>query len=152
MTYLKRSFVFLLGAATLCVGFVPSSEAQTQQSCTSALINGRYGFLISGFHLGIGQYGLLGTVEADGEGHIHGGGLQSVNGDQSETSFTGTYQVKPDCTGVTEVTFATNLPDQIRFVIVDEGNEILLMDNGGHTVEMGEAKRQFRVPRSPHKD
>jgi len=143
---MKRAFFKMarrLGAAiALCI-LSSTALGQAGPPCANSLIKGKYGFSVTGSHTGIGNYGMVGTMDVDGAGHINGVGLQSINGNQSDVSFTGTYQVKPDCTGTTELTFEDNQVGHVRFVIVEDGNEILLMDVGAHTVETGSAKRQF---------
>jgi hypothetical protein len=114
-----------------------------QQACTDAIIHGRYGFLMTGTHIGFGLYALMGTIEADGTGHFRGNGLQTLNGEQAERSFTATYHVTPECNGVTEITFENKTVAHERFVVVEGGNEVLLMDDAPHTIETGSAKRQF---------
>lgn len=139
----KRNTTRVIFASSMLIAIAQCVHAEVRQPCTAAIVRGHYGFLITGTHIGIGQYGLLGTIEADGAGHLHGGGLQSINGNQAEVSFAGTYQVTPECTGTTELTFEDKMVGHVRFVVVEGGNEILLMDYGAHTVETGYAKRQF---------
>lgn len=149
MTPTKWIVIRSIIVACLFAGLISHAQASPPQPCTDAIVHGRYGFLITGTHIGIGIYGLMGTMEADGAGHVHGGGLQSLNGDQREVTFTGTYHVTPECTGITELTFDDKLVGHVRFVIVDDGKEILLMDYGAHTIETGSAKRQFNAPPDP---
>lgn len=110
--------------------------------CSDSALDGSYGFEISGKHIAIGDYAIMGRFESDGRGKISGAGWQTINGNQGEVSFTGTYHVNTDCTGTVEVVFADKQHGELTFVLVSNGSEAFLFDVGGHTIETGEAKKQ----------
>jgi hypothetical protein len=91
----------------------------------------------------MGDYAIIGRFEADGHGKLSGAGRQTLNGNQGDATFTGTYIVGADCTGTAELLFADGERGKVRFVLVSDGSEVLLLDTGGHTIETGEAKKQF---------
>jgi hypothetical protein len=125
------------------IALVTTTALSQSDKCSAASIIGHYGFSLDGFHAGIGQYALVGSFFVDGKGMVKGGGTQSINGDQADVTFTGTYSVDADCAGVADLTFEDNLKGKVRFIVVSDGKEVLLMDVGGHTVETGYAKKQF---------
>ena len=69
-------------------------------SCSNASLRGSYGFERHGFNPGVGHVGGIGVVTFDGNGNLSG-----VQTNVTETTginrntFTGTYDVNPDCTG-----------------------------------------------------
>jgi hypothetical protein len=119
--------------------------SQTLKTCSNADLKGDYGFSFHGTNLGL-KVGMVmvGKFNADGQGNLKGTESQSVNGKVARGPFTGTYVVNPDCTGSAEITFMPPNAERVDFVIVGDGDEILMMDVGGNTLESGEAKRQFR--------
>jgi hypothetical protein len=127
--------MFLLASASAVLA------ADTPASgCTQSALKGTYGFTLSGHHASIGEYALVGVFEVDGHDAVKGRGLQSINGNQSKLTFTGTYTVDDDCIGTADLAFANKLPAKVMFVIVGDGSEVLMIDIGGHTVETGVAK------------
>lgn len=69
-------------------------------SCSNATLRGRYGFERQGFNPGVGHVGGIGVVTFDGNGNLSG--VQTNVAETtgiSRNTFTGTYDVNPDCTG-----------------------------------------------------
>jgi hypothetical protein len=87
---------------------------------------------------------MVGKFNADGQGNFKGTESQSVSGKVAKGPFTGTYVVNSDCTGSAEISFVPPNVEKIDFVLVADGDEVLMIDVGGNTLESGEAKRQFR--------
>jgi hypothetical protein len=133
----------LIVTTTFIIWITSVAFSQQAAKCSVGNLNGGYGFSLSGFHAGIGNYALVGTIKVDGKGEVKGAGTQSINGDQADVSFTGTYTMDNDCTGVADLVFEDKEKAKVRFIAVSDGNEVLLMDVGGHTVETGYAKKLF---------
>ncbi len=130
----------LLFTMALSLGSPVPDGPPPSATCSASMLNGRYGFVLNGQHVGIGNYGLIGIFDVDGTKEIKGKGTQTINGERSGVSFTGTFSVEDDCTGKADLLFKSGNLTKVLFVIVADGREVLLMDAGGHTIEMGYAK------------
>ena len=74
-------------------------------------------------------------VMFDGNGAFTSAGFSSLNGNVSESTGTGTYTVKPDCTGAYTSVSSTGRTGTAFFVIADNGNEIhILPTNPGASI------------------
>jgi hypothetical protein len=69
-------------------------------------------------------------VTFDGNGTYTSTGSASLNGTVSESTTTGTYRMKPDCTGDYTGQNSTGRTGTAYFVIADNGNEIHILPNG----------------------
>lgn len=134
----------ILIVAVLCT-MSSVAFSQTVKSCSNSDLRGNYGFSFHGTNLESKvSFVILGRFEADGKGGFKGTESDSVNGKIARGPFTGTYTVNSDCTGLATLIFEkTNVAAKLDFVMVSDGNEILLLDVGGGNIESGEAKRQF---------
>lgn len=119
------------------------------KKCSNSDLIGAFGFALGGQHIGLGSYSILGSFDSDGRGNLKGAGYQSANGVQHDVTFVGNYAVQENCTGQAELKFESGQVGEIRFVLVSDQTEALLMDSGGHTAEIGYAKKQFTSPRKP---
>jgi hypothetical protein len=138
---MKRVFSALLAlAVSATLVFVATSwkhgvaAVHANGVCSVATLNGTYAFTFSGFqfqskagagHRSVPFYG-EGLATFDGEGNFSNAFTFSQNSVPYVTStgsFTGTYTVNPDCTGV-----GTAAPgsggDNSAFVIVNGGSEV----------------------------
>lgn len=87
-------------------------------NCSNASLQSSFGFQRKGFNPAVGHLGVIGVITFDGNGNLSG-----VQTDVAETrgisiirdTFTGTYEVNPDCTGS-----AVSGPTTLDFVIVSE--------------------------------
>lgn len=86
-------------------------------------------------------YIVAGVLTSDGSGNISGSGKQTVAGLVSDAAFTGTYHVNADCTGTTHLQFAGGVQSDLFFILVQDGEEAMMLyvDNGA--LESGDAKR-----------
>lgn len=129
----------------VCVALLYCRDVQAQPKCTNSNLVGAFGFNVSGINTANGgiQFAITGRFEADGKGTFSGTGTQSVAGNISQTPFSGSYTVQADCTGSALFIFANGAEANLTFVLVSNGNEILIIDSGQGTVETGIAKKQF---------
>jgi len=114
-------------------------------SCNLAMLNGPYSYNFNGY-LTDGSsntdLAVVGTINFDGAGKISGFD-ESVVGGQAEPleTFTGSYKVKPDCSG----TFKANTTESgilhAFFTIDSSGNEIEFVDTDPGASFAGSAKR-----------
>jgi hypothetical protein len=89
----------------------------------------------------------------DGRGNFSGTSTESVNGAIDRPTFTGTYTVKPDCTGSALLTFNDGGTAPLDFIIEDDGKQVAIIvagENGSNGEnETGTAVRQFNTARLP---
>lgn len=140
---INRSAICVLLLLVVFPSFSFSKDHTNGSPCNNASVTGKFGFLLSGVHISLGDYALMGIFTADGKGNLEGKGTQSANGQQGQVSFVGTYSVESDCTGSASFTFEDKNVGKVRFVLVSNATEVLIFDVGGHTVETGYAKKQF---------
>jgi hypothetical protein len=149
----------LPGAAALHSGrnllrLVPSVQAGggarpdfSIATCTSEMLEGSYAITTTGSIVSLGPVGLVaevGVIKFDGDVGVEQTTTVSLNGAiiQNRTSQ-GTYVVYPDCTGTITLTLpppagASNL----RFVILDHGDELRVINTGTGRVLVSDVKRQ----------
>jgi len=139
----NRITVWLLLSIVVCPSLSFSKDRTNSTACSNASLTGKFGFLLSGVHVSMGDYALMGIFTVDGKGNLEGKGVQSANGQQGQVSFVGTYSIETDCTGSASFTFEDKNVGKVRFVLVSDATEVLIFDVGGHTVETGYAKKQF---------
>jgi hypothetical protein len=116
-------------AANLC------ADDGESKKCTDATIKGTYGYTITGArpvpagsNAGqIEQHIGAGVRSYDGQGNFTQVDTTkgSITGVVADVSTSGTYSVKPDCSGVAFVNVPSlPLPVETRFVVVNKGKEI----------------------------
>ena len=93
-------------------------------------------------------FAINGSFLADGQGTFYGTANESVGGQiVFQAAFKGTYTMRPNCTGTALFAFPNDQFANLEFVLVDDGNEMMILDTDKGTVEFGTAKKQF--PRLP---
>jgi hypothetical protein len=124
--------VLAIGGGTGFMGSGNNALAQGLQ-CTSATIRGTYGIQMQGTQpvpppQGGGTQALIGlvvrTYNDDGTFSQVDNIKGSVTGIVPDRPGSGTYQVNPDCSGVTLFQPGPGITIEERMVIVDRGNEI----------------------------
>ena len=87
------------------VGMAPTAQAGQCSLWSSA---GKYGFTLTGVViLGTGPVPIaaVGRAVLDTAGNVSGTESRSVGGGFADETFSGTYAVNPDCTGITTIHF-----------------------------------------------
>ena len=95
----KRS-IELIAFAVALASFAPSAFAQ----CSLARAAGKYGFSDIGAVLGVGPRAAVGLLTFDASGKLQGLVTASLNGSVSQTTVSGTYEVRADCSGTAQLT------------------------------------------------
>jgi hypothetical protein len=116
-------------------------------TCTSETLEGSYAITTTGSIVSLGPVGLVAEVRVikfDGDVGVEQTTTVSLHGTiiPNRTSQ-GTYVVNPDCTGTITLTLpppagASNL----RFVILDHGDELRIINTGTGRVLVSDAQRQ----------
>ncbi len=122
-----------------------------QAGCTNADARGDFGYQFQGWVQSDPRGPFLlfaetGRWTADGAGNYNGSSTFSYGGKFFTHTFTGTYQINPDCSGSAIVPKdslgSTNL--KFYWVIVEPGEEILLVSMAGVSAVNGRAERLSR--------
>ena len=132
------SIGFCLSIA-LALGCAPSASAQ----CTDQNLHGRYGYIVSGWLVGLVPVAAVGVVTFDGEGILNAQETANNNGVITRrTQGVGTYTVNPNCTGSATVAgdFA-GLTFDFMIVPGTNGSEFSLIVTNTGTIETGNAQR-----------
>ncbi len=127
------------------VGAAPNTQAQRNQECSNASLQGAYGFHLGGFRVPAGTpFEVLGRTSFDGRGNFTNTATANDNGIVMHQQGSGTYTVNADCTG-------TLFPrgggsGTVEIVLVDGGNEYYQLRAAppGLVLVSSVAKRQFR--------
>jgi len=113
-------------------------------TCNSTSLSGGFAFKFSGTNTRHNiLFAIVGRFEADGEGSLRGNATRAAQGNISRAAFTGTYTVKPDCTGEALLTFPDNMTTKLDFVMSDDMGQLFMIDADTGVVETGVAVRQF---------
>jgi hypothetical protein len=94
--------------------------------CSVDKLHGQYGFKIDGSNVtpAPGKIAAVGTQSFDGAGNFSATNYLSLNGVVGLYSFTGTYTVNPDCTGIVTAHFAGGITSSMYFVLVENGSRL----------------------------
>jgi hypothetical protein len=154
--------IFTIAALNaLALGIAPAANAH-DKGCSNATLKGTFTHNATGFVGTPGSvaspFAAVSTITYDGNGAFTETGILSLNGNivppQTDPALaqtvtgTGTYTVKPDCTGTYTVQIpALGLTAHGFFVIDDNGNEFQLIQIDPGTVVTGVVRRQFPVAR-----
>jgi hypothetical protein len=117
-----------------------------EKHCSNRTLNGSYGFTVEGL-LGIpgGGTQIRGVIlqEYDGNGHLTQVEHVVVDGAPPSEEWTpgsGTYTVKPDCTGSATITVPSSgaPPLVVFFVVTKQGRMVREVSNGNAITATGE--------------
>ena len=129
MTMKRSTFektITIAAVAALAVGLAPLAKAEAK-TCSNETIKGAFARRDTGFvtppNAAPVPLAGLSVMTFDGDGRFTSSGFSNLTPGQSTS--TGSYAVKPDCTGHYE---PDNAPGRVAFfVIVDGGNEIEIL-------------------------
>jgi hypothetical protein len=107
-----------------------ASAAHAAPDCSNASFKGTYVRTGTGSVVGLGPLALIGVFSADGEGSLTGSVISNVNGMVLRETFTGTYDVKPDCTGSETLTLSSGRTSVNDIVVSSEGQDVFSLVNG----------------------
>ena len=112
MASIPRSFVFVI-LLTLCFA-LPIASATT---CTNSSLNGVYGWLATGLNGSLVPAASLTQATFNGAGSVTGSTTKSKDGTILTYTFTGTYSIASNCTGILSVTNETGQLESTNFVL-----------------------------------
>ena len=136
----------LMLIAVFAVGFAPS--AQAQGGCSSTSLNGAYavsrqGTLLTSV-LGLpapAPWDEVALAHFNGAGSFSGTATVNIGGVALSATFTGTYTIYPDCTGV--LTVHPNVPVTITesIIVIKGGQAYIATDTESFAVVHGRGER-----------
>lgn len=119
------SVVLTASAFIRHASIVPLAYAEESHACTDQTLVGRYGFTGQGFFSASSPAADVGIFVSDGEGNISSGSdTLSSGGQVISRTFTGTYNVKSDCTGTVALQFNPGGTVDVAIVLDDRGHEV----------------------------
>lgn len=157
---LKKVAVVVIGLLLFAAGYglrglrlsgddlVPNVTAQEPgRRCSLKTLKGAYGIKFEGQKItgpNAGPIVSVARISFDGNGGFTTSEIARLNGTLIERTFSGPYVVNEDCTGFLD--FTSNITDPPHhahgdFVIVNNGQEFLFMDNEEGWAANGVAKR-----------
>ena len=93
--------------------------------------------LMLGKIINTGPIAYVAQVILDGKGTVSGSGTFDVNGTFHTGSITGTYAESSNCTGTIQMTPTGSSTLNFAFVVVNAGNELLLVDTDSNASVVG---------------
>ena len=139
-----------LAIAVLALVGVKRVNAQEDEGCSVATLNGTFGIQVTGSIVDFGPIGPVaeaGIIKFDGTGGVSQTTTVSLNGTiiPDRSSLSGSYQINPDCSGdlslVLPVGPGVTVTSTSHFVIVDHAKEIRLVNTGAGRVLAGNARK-----------
>jgi hypothetical protein len=117
-------------ASLIISGFATRLDAQDR--CTNASLKGSYAFKVDGTnvsnpYLPLGPFAAVGKNTYDGRGLMRGVITISSNGLIINATYTGSYTVNANCTGVKSATLSIGAVVDFFFVIDDDLREIQMV-------------------------
>ncbi len=147
-----KYFATLVVFATLfVVGIAPKAQAVADEACSNAKLHGNFGYTSTGTLLPVyvpppfaGPFGEVGRQTFDGNGNTHATATLSANGNISQVTIEGTYEVNPDCTGSMTLNVSPlGATVHADFVVDDHGSEIRAIGTDPGVVESRDYRKQF---------
>lgn len=134
----------MIAVAVTLVSGSAQRGAYAREGCANHSLRGAYGFATDGQAFDAnGEFAEIasaGRIVFDGHGNLTGRETESLNGSITEPTFWGTYSVQPDCTGT--ATIHSDLTTNLRFVLVEGGQEVNVIDTDPGVVAAGQITRQ----------
>jgi hypothetical protein len=136
-TQIRRTMIIGLIASLATTFAYADDGAGHQKTCANASLLGSFGFYRTGT-TGAGPLAAVGIIHFDGYATI---GSQSISRNgviQHDLPIAGTYEVAADCTGKFYMPDGTEIA---RVVVVDDGNEFLMLSESAGNSVYGVARR-----------
>jgi hypothetical protein len=141
-------------AVVFVLGILPEAQAGEHGECSTASLQGSFGFTSTGTLLALpppsaGPFAEIGRQTFDGQGNTDATATLSANGNIKRVTVVGTYVVNPDCTGsMTLLVSPFGSTVNLDFVIDDDGAEVRAIVTGAGSIESRVYRKQFSRGRS----
>jgi hypothetical protein len=124
-----------------------ATHASAQERCNNASLLGSYAFQVDGTNVN-GPFAAVGKNTYDGKGQLKGVITISSNGVIIPASYTGTYTLNADCTGIKSATLDIGLTVNFDFVVDSNLRGIrMIVTDPGFTVS-GTARKLLTAAHS----
>ena len=142
--------LFLVQLALLTAASASAASSTAPQvgggSCSAAMINGTYFYILSGTVSSNGQgvpYAEFGQLVANGSGGISGNSHDNLDGQTNAYALSGNYTVQPNCTGSVSLRVNTQTQASIAlsFQVINNAQSILIAVSNANEVVTGRAYR-----------
>jgi hypothetical protein len=114
--------------------------AEGSANCSKVGLTGSWGAQASGILLGIGPGAVIEHLNLNGNGTVSVTATESVAGDIIRTKLIGTYKISSNCRGTLTITNSQGT-DHSNFVVVNGGQEVLMVGTDSALVVAGTAQR-----------
>jgi uncharacterized protein (TIGR03437 family) len=103
------------------------------------MVSGTYFYLLDGAIVASHSiaYAELGKIVADGQGNLYGSSFASGGGQQARSTLSGTYSVRPNCTGT-----ITQAGGTVTFQVINNGQGMVFAVSVSNALTTGVAYRQ----------
>jgi hypothetical protein len=146
---IRSNIVGTFAVMALALSMTSTANAD-DKGCSNASLKGAFAFTGTGVAVSppnqAGPGAEVGTQTFDGNGNTTAAATLSANGNIVQLTITGTYTVKPDCTGTMSLVikqFGVTIP--LFFVIADSGKELQAIETVQGYVFTRIYRRQFPV-------
>ena len=148
-TIAPTTLVIVFATAVFVLGILPEAQAGEHRECSTASLQGSFGFTSTGTLLALpppsaGPFAEIGRQTFDGQGNTDATATLSANGNIKRVTVVGTYVVNPDCTGsMTLLVSPFGSTVNLDFVIDDDGAELRAIVTGAGSIESRVYRKQF---------
>jgi hypothetical protein len=152
MIWLICSLIFAVALSLIWLPVLRPGEAQAQDThlirgrtfhCTNRAVSGRYSYHLTGNLAGVGPVAVIGTFTQTPDGSFAGQhSAASFNGQiVQDLAYSGVFSLSSDCVAAGSFTDATGLEVTFKYVVMDRGDELRVVNTDAGNVLSGVAKR-----------
>lgn len=116
-------------------------ERAKKQECVAGALAGRFSYIFDGSIVGVGATKAVGLLTVSADGTLSFQDTQSVAGQIVRRTFTGTYQLKPDCTATAQFSTGTSAD----LIVDNDGNGLKIIITTPGVIITGIGQRIFNL-------
>lgn len=116
-------------------------ERAKKRECLAGALAGRFSYIFDGSIVNVGVTKAIGVLTVNADGTLSFQDTQSVAGQIIRRTFTGTYQLKPDCTATAQFSTGTSAD----LVVDNDGNGLKIIITTPGVIITGIGQRIFNL-------
>jgi hypothetical protein len=116
-------------------------ERAKKRECIAGALAGRFSYIFDGSIVNVGVTKAVGVLTVGADGTLSFQDTQSVAGQIIRRTFTGTYQLKPDCTATAQFSTGTSAD----LVVDNDGNGLKIIITTPGVIITGIGQRIFNL-------
>jgi hypothetical protein len=116
-------------------------ERAKKRECIAGALTGRFSYIFDGSIVNVGTTKAIGVLTVNADGTLSFQDTQSVAGQIIRRTFTGTYQLKPDCTATAQFSTGTSAD----LVVDNDGNGLKIIITTPGVIITGIGQRIFNL-------